>query len=94
MEALDSLMIPAGDLIWFLSQRLGLQSDSDPQGRSKVDKSAPERPLVMVSSILVLSLQQIQRVESRAAEDGHASRWALLGMQRRALEVAKSTKKA
>jgi hypothetical protein len=94
VEALDSLMIPAGDLIWFLSQRLGLQSDSDLQGRSKVDKLAPERPLVMVSSILVLALQQIQRVESRAAEDGQASRWALLGMQRRALEVTKPTKKA
>lgn len=94
VEALDSLTIPAGDLIWFLSQRLGLQSDAEPQGRSKVEKLAPERPLVMVSSILVLALQQIQRVESRAAEDGSASRWAVLGMQRRALEVAKSAKKA
>lgn len=80
VEALDSLTIPAGDLIWFLSQRLGLQSDTDPQGKSKTEKLAPERPLVMVSSILVLALQQIQRVESRAAEDGSAGRWAVLGM--------------
>lgn len=93
VEALGTFTIPAGDLIWFLSQRLGLQGDSDALGRAKSDKTAPEQPLVMVSSILILSLQQIQRVESEAAEEGLAGRWTLLGVSSRA-EAAKSAKKA
>ena len=56
MDALDSLKIPAGDLIWFLSQRLGLSIEQDNQSKSKEDIKAPKRPMVLISTILVLAL--------------------------------------
>lgn len=76
MDALDSLKIPAGDLIWFLSQRLGLSIEQDNQSKSKEDIKAPKRPMVLISTILVLALQQIKRQESRTGENENAERWA------------------
>lgn len=72
VDALDALRIPAGDLIWFLSQTLSLGSDEEHQTRQKQEQPAPARPLVMVSSILILSMRQLQRVETVEPAEGPA----------------------
>jgi hypothetical protein len=78
VDALDALRIPAGDLIWFLSQTLGLGPDEEHQARQKQEQPAPERPLVMVSSILILSMRQLQRVDAVEVAEGSAGQEAFL----------------
>ena len=59
MDALDILRVPTGDLIHFLSQTLGLGSSGD-----AVKKDVPAKPLIMISSILILCMKQLSRNEN------------------------------
>lgn len=59
IDALDALSIPAGDLIHFLSEAVGLGSERTHPGSKGKESLDLERPVVMVSSILVLSLRQL-----------------------------------
>lgn len=69
VDAIDALHIPAGDLIWFLSSTLGLGMEDDNQIRRQ-DWPGPDKPLVMVSSILILSMRSLQRADASELEDG------------------------
>jgi hypothetical protein len=75
VDSLDALGLPAGDLILFLVSSLGLGHDLG-QGIGPAEGcAAPEKPLVMVSSILVLTIRELKRstpadrgVEGKAGE--------------------------
>jgi hypothetical protein len=69
IDALDTLGVPAADLIQFLSQALGLNSDGSQSGSKKAEVNSLQRPLIMVSSILILSLRQLERAQSDGAID-------------------------
>lgn len=75
VEALDSLRLPAGDLIQFLVGTLGL--DQEPTAQL----SAPAKPFVMVSSILILTLKELQRGSSDGQTEGRFGERAFLKAQ-------------
>lgn len=62
IDAIDTIGVPSGDLIQFLSQTLGL-SDGVQQDSAAQDQGSVDKPLIMISSILILSLKQLQRAE-------------------------------
>jgi len=87
VDSLDLLRIPASDLIQFLSQTLGLRADQDP----KAELPAPAKPLVMVSSILILTIRELQRADTtEETAEGAAGQRAFHRIQNRDLVVPRS----
>lgn len=93
VDSLDALRMPAGDLILFLSQTLGLAADQDQKTRQGSDCPAPSRPLVMVSSILVLTMRELQRADSSESSEGPAGQQAFLRIQSRARDAPRPARK-
>jgi len=63
VDSLDALRMPAGDLILFLNQTLGLCEDNDHKAEYEPTCPTPSKPLVMVSSILILTIRELQRTD-------------------------------
>lgn len=68
VDSLDSLSIPACDLILFLSRTLGLAAAEEQTTEQEAACPLPSRPLVMVSSILILAIKGLERADSKDAE--------------------------
>lgn len=89
VEALDTLRLPVGDLISFLVGTLGLGLEPP------TSVTAPSKPFVMVSSILVLTLKELQRGASGSQGDGRFGERAFLkaqGKQEAPVKKGKSAK--
>jgi hypothetical protein len=66
VDALDALRVPAGNLILFLSQTLGLRESKD------MESNPPEKPVVMISSMLVLTQRALIRSQPLSDSDCEA----------------------
>lgn len=94
VDALDSLHLPSGDLICFLVQTLGLGSDSTTQ-RGLTDSHAPAKPLVMVSSILVLTTRELARTDqAQLAEDESNGEWTFFRATEKLVAQAEKPKRS
>jgi hypothetical protein len=94
VDALDALRVPAGELILFLGEALGLGAEQDQRTRQEAQSTAAARPLVMLSAILVLTMRELERADASESSDGLAGQQAFLRIQSKARGGAKPARTA